>query len=160
MSATQIRKAGVADLEAVYALFDQADTLHREAHPETFQEAANPQEIKAYLRSELSVPETVIFAAEAQGQLVGVVLAKLRQTSDSPLLVRRSYVSVEKLVVAKTHRQLGIGQALMEQVHEWAKDHDVHMVYLTVWEFNRSAQALYRKMGYEMLHHRMRKELP
>jgi GNAT superfamily N-acetyltransferase len=88
------------------------------------------------------------------------VLAKLRQTSDSPLLVRRRYVSVENLVVAEERRQSGIGQALMERVHQWAKTEGVYTVYLTVWDFNQSAQALYRKLGYEMLHHRMRKELP
>jgi ribosomal protein S18 acetylase RimI-like enzyme len=160
MNAIRIRRATVLDLEGVYTLFDLADRLHRQAHPEIFREAADPQEIKAYLRSELRNSETAIFAAEEQGRLVGVVLAKLQQTSDNPLLVRRRYVSVENLVVAEECRQRGVGQALMEQVHRWAKAQDIHAVYLTVWEFNQSAQALYRKLGYEMLHHRMRKELP
>jgi len=160
MSTFLIRKAAVPDLEAVYALFNQADRLHRQAHPEIFREAADPKEIKAYLRAELHDQDTAIFAAQEQGELVGVVLARLQQTSDNPLLVRRRYVSVENLVVAEEHRQRGIGQALMEQVHQWAKAQDVQAVYLTVWEFNQNAQALYRKLGYEMLHHRMRKEIP
>ena len=53
----------------------------------------------------------------------------------------------------------GIGKALMEHIHLWAEERGLKQIQLTVWDFNKGAQEFYKNLGYEMLHHRMRKEL-
>jgi GNAT superfamily N-acetyltransferase len=134
--------------------------MHREAHPEIFQEAADPSEIKDYLLSGIKAKDTVIFVAEKSGKIIGAIIAGLRQSAEISLLVKSTYVSIDNLVIIEEYRKQGVGQALMEQIHHWAQEWDIKYVQLTVWEFNQDAIAFYEKLGYQMLHHRMRKELP
>ena len=155
-----IRAAEPMDLEAVYAVFSLADTLHREAHPEVFKEASDPADIKDYLSAGIQSEDAAVFVADDQDKIIGAVIASIRQTPDISLLVQRTFVSVENLVVAEESRQQGIGLALMERIHLWAAERGLKQIQLTVWDFNEAAQAFYKKLGYEMLHHRMAKELP
>ncbi len=160
MNEYTIRKALPRDLEGVYAVFSLADTLHRDAHPEVFKEASDLADIKDYLLAGIQSEDAAVFVAETQSGIIGAVIASIRQTPDISLLVQRTFVSVENLVVAEESRQQGIGLALMERIHLWAAERGLKQIQLTVWDFNESALAFYSKLGYAVLHHRMRKELP
>ena len=101
----------------------------------------------------------MIFVAEASGGIIGAIIAGMRQSAEISLLVKRTYISIDNLVVVEEYREQGVGQALMGQVHLWAQKSGVKEIQLTVWDFNQGAIAFYKKLGYQMLHHRMRKEL-
>ena len=159
MNVCQIREATLQDLEAVRAVFSQADDLHRRAHPEIFRQVEDPT-YQEYLLDCILATDGLILIAEREGQIVGALNARVCQTSDSPALVKRTYLSVDNLVVSEDCRQQGVGQALMQHLHEWAQQHALDSIYLTVWDFNRTAQAFYEKLGYQMIRQRMRKELP
>ena len=156
----RIRAAQPRDLEGVYVIFSLADQLHRQAHPEIFKEADDPDDIKDYLLTSIQAGEAALFVAENEAGILGAVIAWERQAPEIPMLVPRRYLSVDNLVVAEGFRRLGVGEALMERVHLWAKDRGLKEVQLTVWDFNEGARAFYQRLDYEMLHHRMRKELP
>ncbi len=155
-----IRAAEPMDLDAVYAVFSLADTLHRQAHPEIFKEASDSADIKDYLLAGIQSEDAAVFVAEAQSGIMGAVIVSTRRTPEYSLLVQRTFVSVENLVVAEAFRQQGVGAALMERIHFWAKERGLNQIQLTVWDFNARALAFYSKLGYEILHHQMRKELP
>jgi ribosomal protein S18 acetylase RimI-like enzyme len=160
VSTYPIREARPDDLEGVYALLSLADHMHRQAHPEIFQEAERPAEVKDYLLASIRAEDAVVFIAKDGSEIIGAILAWVRQPREIPVLIPRGWVSVENLVVAGPYRHLGVGQALMERVHLWAEERGLKQIQLTVWEFNQDAIEFYEKLGYEMLHHRMRKELP
>jgi len=160
LSSYRIRTAILQDLEAVYTVFAEADTLHRQAHPEIFREAENPAGMRQYLLDCILDDQSAILVAEEEGQVIAALNACVRPSADIPLLVRRNYVSIENVVVLDSHRRRGVGQALMERAEQWAQERNIDSIYLTVWEFNQDAIEFYERLGYEMLHHRMRKELP
>lgn len=160
MSAYHIREAHSQDLEGVSEIFSLTHALHRQAHPEIFQEAGDPNDIKDYLLTGIQTDDAVIFVAEANGEIIGAILAILRQPAEISVLVQRTYASIENLVVAEAYRQQGVAQSLMNQVVLWAQARGLKEIQLTVWDFNQPAITFYEKLGYEMLHHRMRKELP
>jgi ribosomal protein S18 acetylase RimI-like enzyme len=160
MSAYLVREAHPQDLEGVYAVFSLTDTMHREAHPEIFQKPDDIAEIKAYFSASIQARDTVVFVAEANGEIIGAMIAEMRQSADISLLVKRIYISIENLIITENYREQGVGQALMEQIHLWAQKNGVKEIQLTVWDFNQGAIAFYKKLGYQMLHHRMRRELP
>lgn len=155
----EIRTALLQDLESVYQVFSLADTQHRLAHPEIFQEISDPKDTKDYFLSSIKSRDAVIFLAENCGEIIGGVLAWVRQTPEISIMVPRTYVSIENLVVVNAFRRQGVGKALMEHIHLWSKERGIKQIQLTVWDFNKSAQEFYQNLGYEMLHHRMRKEL-
>ena len=53
------------------------------------------------------------------------------------------------LMVAKTHRRLGIGRALLEQAVEWARGVGVTKLELHVFPHNEPAIRLYERFGFE-----------
>jgi GNAT superfamily N-acetyltransferase len=154
-----IRKAVPGELEDLYTIFSLADNLHREAHPEIFQEVSDPSDIKDYFKTRIQSDDSVVFIAEVRSKIIGAVIASIRQTPDYSLLIPRILVSVENLIVVEEFRHQGVGLALMKRIHLWASERDLKHIELTVWDFNEGAQAFYKNMGYEMLHHRMHKEL-
>jgi len=158
-----IRPAQRSDLDAIYAVFSLADTLHRKAHPEIFQETEDPVEIKDFLLSAVQSKDDAVFVADLNegpgSDIIGAIIARVRQTPDIPMLVPRTYVSVDNLIVVEKYQHRGIGQALMEKIQAWAQSRGLKSIHLTVWDFNQDALAFYEKLGYKMLHHHMRKEL-
>jgi len=159
MSEYILRKAVQLDLEDVYKIFNLADAQHRLAHPEIFKQFYDPQDTKDYLLTSIKSKDAVVFLAEYRSEIIGGILAWVRQTPEISVLIPRTYVSIENLVVAKTFRHQGVGKSLMEHIHLWSKERGIQKIQLTVWDFNDSAQEFYKNLGYQMLHHRMRKDL-
>lgn len=52
------------------------------------------------------------------------------------------------MLVALAHRGKGVGTALLQRAVEWAEEHDIATLHLTVFPHNAPALALYRKMGF------------
>ena len=156
----KFRKAVPQDLEGVYKIFSLAGDQHRQAHPEIFQQTFDSKDAKEYLLSSIKSTDAVIFLAMNSSDIIGAILAWVRQTPENSALLPITYVSVEKLIVVENIRRQGVGKALMEHVHRWAKDRGIQQIQLTVWDFNKSAQDFYNNLGYQMLHQRMRKDLP
>ena len=59
---------------------------------------------------------------------------------------RQAYVFL--LYVAASHRRKGLGSALMQHAHYWAKEQNYQQVNLQVFEDNEAALSLYQKLGY------------
>jgi GNAT superfamily N-acetyltransferase len=97
--------------------------------------------------------------AEREEEIVGFLWGLVRQAPDTPMHVPRRWLLVDMLGVAESHRGQGIGRALMEQAHDWARGQGINEVELTVWEFNRGAIAFYEELGYTAIVRRLWKEL-
>ncbi|RFU61965.1 GNAT family N-acetyltransferase [Bacillus sp. V59.32b] len=52
--------------------------------------------------------------------------------------------------VSERSRGKGIGTMLFEAMENWAKQHKIHRMELTVLAHNQAALSLYRKMGFEV----------
>ena len=59
---------------------------------------------------------------------------------------KQAYVFL--LYVAIAHRRQGLGRAMMQHAHHWAKQQDYGQIGLQVFEDNASARSLYEQMGY------------
>ena len=143
-----IREARAADYREVCEIMEEADRLHRENLPGRFKRPEGPVRTREYLLSLMADPDVALFVAVEGERLVGVVHVLIRETRDIPILVSRRYGFVENLVVREGLRRKGIGSALMERAHEWARSRGATEIELNVYEFNQSAIGLYRKLGY------------
>jgi GNAT superfamily N-acetyltransferase len=154
-----LRAAIHGDYEAFCALFAQGDHIHYLALPEFFRSIEGPARSREFFAEILASEDAALFVAEHEGTLVGLIRCNVMSIPQIPVLVPRRFVLIHDMVVDETFRHQGVGQALMERVHQWAREKGVKDVELGVWEFNVAARSLYEKMGYRTTRHVMRKQL-
>jgi len=121
-----------------------------------FQEPDGPVRDRDFILGSIADEAVNIFVAEIEGPLVGLVHVLIREALDIPIFVPRRYAVIDNLAVKEEFRQRGIGRALMNKAHDWAVAKAADTVELTVYEFNESALAFYRRLGYKPLSRRMR----
>jgi GNAT superfamily N-acetyltransferase len=160
MSTFTIREAQVEDINAIYKIFEETDRLHREAHPERFQLASFPQDIKDFYRTCILKSDVIILLAVGQGEILGALICAVHQSGSAPALTPRTYGCIENITVPQIHRRRKIGTALMEAAKTWARTKGATSIELTVWEFNQGAASFYHQLGYRTIHRRMILDLP
>ena len=100
-------------------------------------------EERRYLRALRRHPDAAVFVADEEGAIVG----RLSVARDPHSASR--HVADLGLMVASTHRRLGIGKALLEQAAAWARDAGVSKLELHVFPWNEPAIRLYEQFGFE-----------
>ena len=100
--------------------------------------------IKASLDNEAGSPLSRIFVAEANDDLVGIVLCREHFHP-----AQRGIVQLD-LGVDAAHRRRGIGQSLLRRAVQWASSANAHRLQLTVVTANSPAVSLYRNAGFEI----------
>jgi GNAT superfamily N-acetyltransferase len=152
-----IRLGTVEDYPAARAVIAETLAFHCEGAPEFFQQAETLLPSEAYLADLLDGGNGAWFLADHAGEIVGFVTVRLRLGPFEPFQVSEPRAIVDQLGIAAAWRRRGIGRALMDAAHEWARQHGVCRVLLNVWEFNEGAQALYASLGYTTINRNMAK---
>ena len=132
-----VKKAGVPDVKKVsplylkYLEFYQVDVSGKD--PEAF--------IKARIENEESV---VYYATDESGQTLG--FAQLYPLFCS-LEMKKIWLLYD-LYVDSSQRKRGIGERLLEQADQLAKETDSAFVMLSTGIDNKTAQSVYERHGY------------
>ena len=105
---------------------------------------------RKYLRAVRRSGHAAVFVAEAPEGLV----ARLSVARDPH--PASYHVADLGLMVAASHRRLGIGRALLERTVEWARARGISKLELHVFPHNEPAIALYESFGFEREGYRKR----
>ena len=153
-----LREAKIEDYEQVNALFTEELRQHVELKPDIFQ---MPQTVmtQEWYKEELVNQATVIYLAEVDHQIAGLIQVMIRDNPDDPIFRKRRYAHIEEVIVSKTHRGKGVGRFLMEAAQEWAKALGASAVDLWVWEGNENAIRFYEHLGYQTIRQAMELKL-
>ncbi len=85
----------------------------------------------------------VYVATRADGRVVGWVHVYIRQLIETDL-----HVEIGGLVIDKAHHRRGLGQLLMEQAEQWAREKGCQAVYVRSNVIREGAHAFYERIGY------------
>lgn len=96
------------------------------------------------IRLILASNNMTIFVAKSENQLVGYIYAM-----GKPYIRKRHSVSIV-VGICQAYTSQGIGTRLFSAIEEWAKEHLIHRLELTVMANNYKAIALYRKVGFKV----------
>jgi ribosomal protein S18 acetylase RimI-like enzyme len=131
-----VRAAREADLDACVALFDAVAAERRWLATEP---PVDLDEVRARWAGRVDSREgTLLLAEETAGAPpVGVAVMVGSATPELGMLV------------AASHRRLGVGHLLLDACAEWARKAGAREVVLHVFVHNAAAIALYRKHGFE-----------
>jgi RimJ/RimL family protein N-acetyltransferase len=97
---------------------------------------------RRYLKAVRGSSHAAVFVAETPEGLV----ARLSVARDPHPASR--HVADLGLMVAASHRRLGIGRALLQRTVEWARANGVAKLELHVFPYNEPAIALYERFGF------------
>lgn len=89
-----------------------------------------------------------LLVAIVDDTVVGYVALELSQFGAFVPPTMQAHVHIKNLVVAPTHRRLGIGNLFLARAEELARLHDRRLVTLGVVSGNEIAQAAYRRAGF------------
>ncbi len=159
--AIHIRRAFEQDYQVYCDLLNEINELHRLALPGIFQQPVGQIVDQDFFLSLVNNDQAAIFFAfhDYEAQAAGFINVLIREAPAYPLLVPRRYAVVDTLVVRPAFQRTGVGRALMNQAEEWAASQGVRDVELNVYEFNLSAQAFYRRLGYTTYSRKMSKKI-
>jgi RimJ/RimL family protein N-acetyltransferase len=100
-------------------------------------------EERRYLKALRRYPHAVVYVAEDQEEIVG------RLSLARDVHPASAHVADLGLMVAASHRRLGIGRALLERAVVWSLANGVRKIELHVFPWNEAAIALYEAFGFE-----------
>jgi RimJ/RimL family protein N-acetyltransferase len=138
-----IRIAEPIDAEEIVNLFGQVEKSNFMLFEPGERKISADQQRKR-IESMKEEKTSVIFVAEDNGKLVGymvVIGGNPKRTKHSVYLV---------IGIHENYRKQGIGAKLFNKMEEWANEHHIHRLELTVMEHNKAGIALYNKMGFEI----------
>lgn len=132
MSSCFIREARMADAAAITSLVAQL------GYP------SSSTEMSGRLRTLFSLPEYMIFVAEADGAVVGLVGAYMGYS----LEFSGTYGRLIALIVDEQRRGSGIGHKLIAKIEGWLKDQGALLAVVTSSNHRTNSHRFYLNNGY------------
>jgi ribosomal protein S18 acetylase RimI-like enzyme len=130
--------------------------LAAETFTETFEWYNTAQNMREYNNSHFK-PNHILTEIEDKNSILYVALideviigyAKLKSSEAPEELGTLSHIEIERLYVSKNFHDKKVGLALMNTCIETAKQKNLDVIWLGVWEHNPRAINFYTRMGFQ-----------
>jgi len=143
------------DLNAIGALLEEVDELHRSALPWLFRRVGGSEQT-AFRAAFVSKSDHATFlAVAADGSFAGVLYAFLRPPARAPIVKPAIVLELDTLAVKPSFRRQGIGKQLVDAALGWGGLAGATRTELGVYDFNQPARAFWASLGFEVLSYRM-----
>lgn len=153
-----VRPARIDDLDEIVALRvallrEYRDhPLYTDLRPDVTHRAR-----QLYL-AQITAPDEIIFLAEREGEVVG--LLRCVDAIGSPLLLPERYCYVSSVYVLPRERRRGVLRALVAAAERWCEDRGLHEMRLHNSAAATSAAAAWSSFGFEVVEEVRRRLLP
>ena len=155
MGEVTVRRAVREDLNAVAALHDEVDELHRQALPWLLREVEDDRKAE-FLADYVEKPDHAMFVAVApDGSLLGALNVFLRQPARAPIVRPTTVAEIDALCVRSAFRRRSVGTRLVNAALAWAAASGATRTELGVYEFNEAARAFWHSLGFGTLSRRL-----
>lgn len=145
----EIRKVTKDDIKAVVSLNDTVQRIHAEAHPHIFKYPTDSSELELFFSQLVDREDDILLIALTEsGAAVGYVWAVVNCAPENPFKFERHVMYINQIAVAPTHRSLGVGRMLIQQIEEYARESKLDRLELDSWMFNLEAHGFFEKIGF------------
>lgn len=134
---------------------DDLQKVCRTTFYETFSDSNTESDMKKFLedaysaeklKEELMNKESTTFLAKENGEVLGFL--KLNSGSAQTEKKFESALEIQRIYILKKAKGRGIGTAFMNLAEKKARELNVTVIWLGVWEHNEAAKAFYKKKGF------------
>lgn len=122
------------------------EAFSKDNSEENMQEYIEEKMSEEQLISELKNPESAFFFASLNNEPAGYLKINFGSAQTESKL--DNALEIERIYVLKDCQGLHIGQQLMQQAFDIAKDRNLNTVWLGVWEHNHKAIRFYEQYGF------------
>ncbi|WP_053363245.1 GNAT family N-acetyltransferase [Bacillus sp. FJAT-27251] len=139
-----IREITLGDAENFIHLVKQVESESDYMLLEAGERTTTAEQQQLQLEQIIQQSNSTIFIAEEEEKLLGYIIViggTARRNRHSAYLV---------VGILKEYRGQGLGTSLFEAVNEWAREHELSRLELTVVTENEAGIALYKKIGFEI----------
>jgi RimJ/RimL family protein N-acetyltransferase len=142
----KVREMNKSDLKRVKDFLDYINSLIEEEAMILFKQKKTLKEEKEWLKNtlkEIEKKRRIYFLAQDKGKIVGICSCHLKTE-------RESHVGEIGISISKEYRGIGLGKFLLSEVLKLAKKKLKPKIFrLSVYENNKIAQNLYKKLGFK-----------
>lgn len=157
--AIRLRDAGPEDLDTVFGLVDQVQSIHVEAEPAFFEPFEKGEAFEAWFKGLLADPDQYLILACSGDTAIGFLqyYIGLRPRSIFRAECRLAYVNA--LAVTEAHRGSGCGSLLLDHVKKAARRKGAEQLGIDFWSFNAAARGCFEKAGFRVRRETMWQEV-
>lgn len=154
-----LRTATLDDLDAICLLAEEIVESHSRQAPHIFAPLPGVERDRTFWASNIVLEGAAIFLSHDGKDLQGFISARILPASALPFILPRRVCAIGTIIVAQAWQRRGIGQQLLAAVQDWATVQGACELKLEVFDFNRSAIALYEHAGFLPQSHIMTKAI-
>lgn len=131
------------DYSKVDKLLLQLHNKHANDYPTFYNELSifnNKEEYNEFIKQEYRI----IILAKHSKEVLGLLWAEIKEKPKNRYMKARKELWLEGIVVDESHRNLGLGKLLMENLINIGEEDDFDSIELMVWSKNDEALNLYK----------------
>lgn len=159
MANVKLRKAQGSDYQAINSLYHLTYSLYHKHLPRSYHPTPETVLVKEDFQNILDSSDCLMFVAEIEGKIVGMLYAFIDDYDDTPVATDYHRVEVAEISVAPEYAKQGIGTKLMAEAEKWAKDQGIFDLSVLVYAFNEEAISFFKSNDYKPYSIKMEKKL-
>ena len=140
----RIRKIKTSDAEEFVHLTQRVEGSSEYMLWEAGERMIQPEQQRKMIESIEESGNSTIFVAENDNVLVGYLMAIGGNAR------RRKHSAYIVIGIVEDYRGQGVGRKLFNELEQWASNHNIQRLELTVVTRNEAGLALYKKIGFEI----------
>lgn len=135
---------------------DELKEVCRETFYETFASQNSESDMKKFLdeaysteklRSELMDSDSATYIARDNGKTLGFLKLNIGKAQTEKIL--ENALEIQRIYILKEAKGRGIGSAFMRLAEKTARERQLDVIWLGVWEHNEAAKLFYSKKGFK-----------
>ena len=144
------------DFRALARLNESVQTWHHNNYPQEFK-PYDQIEVEKALQEFTQAESFFGFIAKLENKPIGYLIGYVKSRAASAFQFKKEVLYIDQIAVIPAHQKSGVGQLLMDETYQLAKEKKVDEVQLDYWSGNQVAEHFFLKNGFSCFNHRMRK---
>jgi len=153
----EIRRATARDIKQILPVWGELAGFHASLDPAFTPSSEWPREYGAYLKTLMAREDTLALVAKENQEIIGYAVGRI--TTLPPFFEHRFRGYIHDVYVRGEFRRRGLGRRLVEEILAWFGRRGVTLVELTVAANNSEAFPFWKRLGFFVYMHQMKREL-
>jgi len=104
--------------------------------------------VNYYYESVIDNPSHLILFAQIEEKIIGYIYGFIQENGDT---TKEKVGQIDALYIEEEYRNMKVGDKLITEFIEWAKEQNVKIIEISVFDTNTKAKNLYKKKNFKQI---------